>query len=176
MSPEQPYFPPPLHNMTSIWRKKSQLVMTKEAVLPYRCVKCNERADTLLKRKLRWHHPALYLLIFAGLLFYAILAMVLSKYATISVGLCEAHAAARKRDIVITCAVVLLSFVCFYLAAVSEEWSLVLVGLVMLFGGVIYGSARARVVTPRKIDNHFVWLNGVNANYLDELPEWSGSM
>lgn len=176
MSPEQPYFPPPLHNMTSIWRKKSQLVMTKQAVLPYRCVKCNARADTLLKRNLRWHHPAIYLLIFAGLLFYFILSLVLSKTATISVGLCEAHSSARKRDIVITCAVVLLSFVCFYLAVVNEVMSLFFVGLVMLFGSAIYGSIKARVVSPQKIDNHLIWLKGVNANYLDELPEWRGAV
>lgn len=175
MTPEHPYFPPPLHNVTTIWRKKSQLVMTKQAVLPYRCVKCNARADTLLKRNLRWHHPALYLVALVGALFYVILAMVISKSATVNVGLCKDHASARKRDLVITWALVLLSFACFYLAAVAEDVNLLLVGVVMLLGSAIYGVVKTRVVAPQKIDDHFVWLSGVNGNYLDEFPEWRGA-
>jgi hypothetical protein len=179
MTPQQPYFPPPSHNlpkMPTIWRTKKQLVMAKQAVLPYRCVKCNARADTLLKRKLRWHHPAIYLLIIVGFLFYAILALVLSKNATINVGLCAAHASARKRDIAISCGAVLLSIVSFYAAATTDEVTFAMVGTVLFLGGVIYGVARSRIVAPRKIDDQFVWLNGVNASYLEELPEWRGAV
>lgn len=169
---EHPYFPPPLHNMPSIWRKKSQLVMTKQAVLPYRCIKCNAPADTLLKRNLRWHHPLLYLLIAVGVLFYVILAAVLSKNATVSIGLCKAHAYARKRDFAIMWGLVLLSVFLFYLSVATDEMSLLLVGVAVLLGGVIYGVVRTRLVAPRKIDDNLVWLEGVNRNYLDELPEW----
>ena len=146
--------------------------MNKQAPLPARCVKCNAPTHHRLKRSLRWHHPALYILVVGGVLFYFILALVLSKTATINVGLCETHAAARKRDIIITCLLVLLSFGSFYFAATAEEMSLLFVGLVLLLGAVIYGNVKARVVAPQKIDDHYVWLTGVNANYLDQFPEW----
>jgi hypothetical protein len=158
--------------MATIWRSKSVLVMMKQAPLPDRCVKCNAPTQHKLKRNLRWHHPALYILVFGGLLFYFLLALVLSKRATIDVGLCETHAATRKRDIVITWMLVLLSFGSFYLAATTEEMSLLFVGLTLLLGAVIYGIVKARVVAPQKIDDHYVWLTGLNANYLEQFPEW----
>jgi hypothetical protein len=172
---QEPYFPPPTQNLPTIWRSKSVLVMTKQAPLPDRCVKCNAPTQHTLKRNLRWHHPALYILIIGGFLFYVILALVLSKSATINVGLCETHAAARKRDILITWVLVLLSFACFYLAATTEAMSLLFVGLALFFGGVIYGIVKARVVAPQKIDDHYVWLTGLNANYLEQFPEWKTS-
>jgi hypothetical protein len=172
MTSQEGYYPPPTHNMSTIWRSKSVLVMMKQAPLPDRCVKCNAPTQHKLKRNLRWHHPALYILVFGGLLFYFLLALVLSKRATIDVGLCETHAATRKRDIVITWMLVLLSFGSFYLAATTEEMSLLFVGLTLLLGAVIYGIVKARVVAPQKIDDHYVWLTGLNANYLEQFPEW----
>ena len=110
MSFQAASLPHPTHNMPTIWRSNSALVMTKQALLPQRCVKCNAPTQHTLKRNLRWHHPALYLVIFGGVLLYFILSLVLSKSATIHIGLCETHAAARKRDMLITCVLVLLSF------------------------------------------------------------------
>ena len=175
MQSQEPYYPPPTHNLPTIWRSKSVLVMTKQAPLPDRCVKCNAPTQHTLKRNLRWHHPALYILIIGGFLFYVILALVLSKSATIKVGLCETHAAARKRDILITWTLVLLSFASFYFAATTGEMSLLFVGLVLFFGGVIYGIVKTRVVAPQKIDDHYVWLTGLNGNYLEQFPEWKTS-
>lgn len=172
MTTPEAYFPLPTHNVPTIWRSKSVLVMTKQTELPDRCVKCNAPAPLKLKRNLRWHHPALYILIIVGFLFYFIIAMVLSKTATIHVGLCETHAASRKRDMFITWMLVLLSFASFVLAVAIEDLSFLFVGLMLFLGAVIYGTVKTRVVTPKRIDDHYVWLNGVNANYLHQFPEW----
>lgn len=163
--------PHPTHNVPTIWRNKSVLVMAKQAPLPERCVKCNAPTQRTLKRNLRWHHPALYLAIFGGVLIYFILSLVLSKSATIRVGLCETHVAARRRDILITWALILLSFGSFYFAATTEEMILLFVGVVVLLGAAIYGIVRARVVAPQKIDDHYVWLTGVDTDYLQQFPE-----
>jgi len=72
----------------------------------------------------------------------------------------------------ITCLLVLLSFGCFFLAAAAEEMSFVLVGIFVLLGAIIYGIVRARVVAPQKIDDHYVWLAGVDDDYLKQFPEW----
>jgi hypothetical protein len=147
--------------------------MTKQAQLPDRCVKCNAPTHHKLKRNLRWHHPALYILILGGFLFYLILALVLSKTATINVGLCETHSAARKRDILITWILVLLSIVSFSFAVAMEEMSVFFIGLMLFLGAVIYGIVKARVVAPQKIDDQYVWLTGVTPQYLQQFPEWS---
>ena len=175
-SADQPYFPLPSHGLDSIWRKQSVLIMTKQALLPDRCVKCNAPAfGRKLKRKLTWHHPALYLLIFAGALFYLIIALVMRKSATIDVGFCELHSAARRQSVWITWTLGLLSLLSFFVAAQLDSGTFLLVGIGLLVATLVYGVLKLRVVVPTKIDEHFVWLNGINPNYLQEFPEWRGS-
>src|SRR5690349_14738678 len=152
----QPYFPPATHNLDAIWRNNAVLVMTKQALLPNRCVKCNAPAEEQLKRKLTWHHPALYLLVFISILVYAIVAMVVRKTATINIGLCEEHLSSRRRNILITWG---LGFGCvasFVGASVLEDMRLVLLGIGLLFGCAIYGIVTLRVVVPSKIDDYVV--------------------
>jgi hypothetical protein len=67
---------------------------------------------------------------------------------------------------------VLLSFAGFYFAAVTEDVNLFFVGAIVFLGGVIYGVIQTRVVVPKKIDDRFVWLTGVNDNYLQQFPYW----
>lgn len=174
-SSQQPYFPPATHGMPSIWRTQSILVMTKEAPLPGRCVKCNAYTEERLKRKLTWHHPALYLLIFASILIYAIVAMVLRKTATVDVGLCPEHLAARKKSLAITWGLGLLSVGCFAVPFLTEDLTAVFLGIALIFATAIYGIVTLRVVVPTRIDDQLVWLKGVNADYLQELPEWRGA-
>jgi len=44
--------------------------------------------------------------------------------------------------------------------------------LALFLGAVIYGVVKTRVVAPQKIDDHYVWLTGLNAKYLEQFPEW----
>jgi uncharacterized membrane protein len=170
------YFPPPSHNLDAIWRNKKVLVMTKQALLPDRCVKCNAPADTKLKRKLTWHHPAIYILAFIGLLLYLIVALVTRKTAIVDVGLCRDHVAARKRDILITWALGLSFVLSWVVSAMMEDMTFLLIGIALMFATAIYGVLRVRIVAPNKIDDHFVWLTGVHPSYLQQLPEWRGSV
>jgi hypothetical protein len=174
MTPQQPYFPPPTHGLETIWRDKSVLVMTKQAFLPNRCVKCNEPTGERLKRKLTWHHPALYLTILVSILVYAVVAMVLRKTATINLGLCEEHLDIRRRNIAITWFVAIVGVLCFPVAAMLEDVAALCVGGLLLLGAAIYGSVTLRVVVPTKIDDHFVWLKGITPDYLRDFPQWNG--
>jgi hypothetical protein len=161
--------------MPSIWRAQSILVMTKDALLPGRCIKCNAYTDERLKRKLSWHHPALYLLIFASLLIYVIVVMIVRKTATVDVGLCPEHLAARKRNLAITWALALLSVGSFVLGGMLEDLTFGFVGIGLIFVTAIYGIVTLRIVAPSRIDDHIIWLKGVNTDYLQELPEWRGA-
>jgi hypothetical protein len=164
-----------MHGLTTIWRNKSVLVMTREALLPNRCIKGNAPTGERLKRKLQWHHPALYLLILLSILVYAVIAMVLRKTATINLGLCEEHLAARRQGIAVTWILGLLSVVSFVVAVQLEDATFMVVGIVLLLATAIYGIVNLRVVVPAKIDEHYVWLKGINSSYLQEFPEWPGS-
>ena len=160
--------------MNTVWRDKSVLVMTKEALLPNRCVKCNAPAEEKLKRNLTWHHPALYLLAIASLLIYAVVAMVVRKTATVNVGLCEDHSSTRRRNMAITWALGLASIAGFVVAGLLGDGTFAVLGIVLLLATAIYGTVTLRVVVPTKIDNYCVWLKGIDANYLQQFPEWRG--
>ncbi len=166
--------PPPAMPGRGVWGDGAKLVMSRDAELPPRCVKCNVPTHLRLKRKLSWHHPALYLIILVALLIYFIVAMILRKSATVEIGLCDEHQAKRRRDVWITIALVIVGVLGVVLAMGFEDLMYLLIGFVALFAALIYGIAVARVVAPAKIDDRFVWLTGVNKQYLNELPQWPG--
>lgn len=159
---------------TGVWRVQSTLVMSKGAQLPDRCLKCNQPTSLRLKKRLTWHHPAIYILIFVALLIYLIIALLLRKSATVELGLCEQHLAKRRRNIWITWLLVLLGFVGVFAGATNDDVSYVLFGFLLLVVAIIYAIVAVKVVAPSKIDDNFVWLKGVNKEYLNELPAFPG--
>lgn len=159
-----------------LWRSGKLLVMRKQALLPDRCVKCNQPAHGFrLKRNLSWHTPWLALLILVAWIVYIILAAILSKKATIQIGLCEEHRRIRNRDLLIAWLAVAASICSFVLAAyLNPGWPYGLAGGILLLGAIIYGWSRVPQVRPQRIDDQFVWLRGVSKEYLSDFDEFTG--
>jgi len=170
---EDGYVLPPPPTIGAVWRDKSTLVMTKEASLPDRCVKCNASANGLrLKRRLSWHHPVLYLLIFVALLIYVILAAILSKRATVYIGLCAEHFQRRRKLLAAGWVLLAIGLISPVVAFSYDYPGVGLLGALLLIIAIIWLVLVARVVTVKKIDDRLVWLNGINSNYLAQLPPW----
>jgi hypothetical protein len=163
-----------MHGLQTIWRHKSVLVMTKQAFLPSRCIKCNEPTGERLKRKLTWHHPAIYLSILVSILFYAIIAMVVRKSATVELGFCEEHLAKRHKHLMITWALGIAGVLSFPFGGAMEDVNTIIIGILLLGVTAVYGIVTLRVVVPTKIDDHFVWIKGAGPEYLQEFPQWHG--
>lgn len=168
--------PPPTVGMagSGVWRHGSTLVMSKDALLPYRCVKCNVATDRRLKRRLTWHHPAIYILIFVALLIYLIVALIVRKTATLEIGLCEEHLAKRRRNVWISWLLVVSGLAGLVLGVMQEDGTFLIAGFVLLIAAIIYAVVAVRIVAPSRIDDRFVWLRGINKDYLNELPTWPG--
>jgi len=166
--------PPPTSPFSGVWRDGAKLVMSRDAELPPRCVKCNVPTHLRLKRRLTWHHPLLYILIFVALLIYLIVAMIIRKTATVEIGLCDEHLAKRRRSLRITIALLVAGLIGLALAIGFSDGTYLLLGCLGVIAALIYGIVAVRVVAPAKIDDQFVWLSGVNKNYLNELPAWPG--
>jgi len=161
----------------SIWRDKSTLVMTKDASLPDRCVKCNAPANGVrLKRMLAWHSPVLYLVIFFAVLIYVILAAILSKRATVYIGLCNQHFQRRRKQKVIGWLLLAIGVVVPILAIAYDYPVLGLLGFAVFLFAVIWLVVVSRVVVVKKIDDQLVWLNGINSNYLAQFPAWQNQI
>lgn len=160
----------------TVWRSGRQLVTLLNSTLPDRCVKCNAPAPGgRMKRKLSWHHPALYLTIFLGLLIYVILAVSVSKRATVIASLCAAHRSRRKRDILISWALVIFGLVGFGTGIANESGWIGLVGGVAFFTGMIYAIVTTRMLAAKRIDKEHAWMTGCCPEFLADFPEWLGS-
>jgi hypothetical protein len=186
-STENPYaapqaFSPPFKagyaEAAGLWRQDKLLVMHKNAPLPPRCVKSNVPTTRTLKRNLTWHHPAVYIALLFNLLVYVILAVILSKRATIHIGLSDEWFAKRRRAILIGWGSVLGS-IGMFIAGVSQldrndalGGSLVFGSFILFLAGAIYGLIAARMVSPTRITDEYVWLKGVNRDFLATLPDW----
>jgi hypothetical protein len=162
--------PPPAGG---VWRDKSTLVMTKDASLPDRCVKCNAPANGVrLKRNFSWHHPLFYLFLLLALLIYAIIAGIVSKRATVFVGLCPRHFARRRGNIALGWILLVGGFFSAMVAFANNYPLVGVLGLVVFLFALIWLIVVSRVVTVKKIDDRLVWLNGINYSYLSQLPPW----
>ena len=162
---------PPPHLSGGTWREGSTLVMSRDASLPDYCVKCDAPADGFrLKRNLSWHHPALFLLILLAWLLYLILAMVLRKRATVYLGLCREHYEKRRTFLIAGFVTLAVSFALIVGAIAWEYPAIALLAVLGILASAIWLAFVARVVTVKKIDDQFVWLNGINENYLSRFP------
>jgi hypothetical protein len=168
----------PFGGAHGVWRRKREMVVALEATLPDRCVKCN--ADTSgkrLKRQLFWHHPLLYIMIiFPGLLIYALVAVCVRKKATLQVGICDTHKSQRRWAIFTSWAGMLLAIAAMIGGAAILPTDMapitLLLGIVLFIASAIYGVVRSRVVYPKKIDTQHAYVGGACPAFLDQLPEW----
>ena len=155
-----------------VWRDGDTVVMHKTARLPDYCIKCGVEANgSHLRKKLSWHHPALVLLVLAGLLIYLIVALIVRKSATVDISLCAEHLRKHRTAVIATWSMFLAGLLFMVLAIAAESGGSAGFGLLLLFASAISSLSWTRVVTVKKIDDHFVWLRGIGENFLAMLPD-----
>ena len=165
----------PIPSSGNVWRYNKRLVTRNETVLPDRCVKCNAPANGFrLKRTLYWAHPAYLLLLLLNVLILIIVYLIVRKKAVVQIGFCDYHRTKRTRCIAAAWSCFGLGIVLFICSAMFNSTALLVIGLLVFIVGSITFGIMARTVAPTKIDKEYVWLSGVNPNYLAELPEWTG--
>jgi hypothetical protein len=171
----------PAQGFPGLWRQGDLLVMHKQAPLPPICLKSGEPATRRLRRKLQWHEPWLALTILIAIPVYVIIALIMTKRATLMIGLTEEWAARRMRRMMIAVGLALGSIAMAMagiflgnLAQGYEGWfSLLPLAVFTLIGAALYGQYACRLVWPQRITDQYVWLKGVHPSFLDQLPVWS---
>lgn len=172
---EDGYVLPPPPNTGGVWRDKDILVMTKDASLPDRCVKCNAPTHGFrLKRNLSWHPPVLALLIFVALLVYVLVAAFVSKRATVHIGVCAEHMQRRRNLLIIGWAMMAIGLITPVIAFANEYVGIALLGMVLVVVSAVWLVLVARVVKVKQIDDRYVWLKGIDPNYLSQFPSLQG--
>ncbi len=172
-----PQMPMQLSPFAGLWREGNVLVMHKLAPLPDICLKSNEPATRRLKRNVQWHHPAVYLALLVNIIVYAVVAMIMTKKATIHIALTDEWFAVRKRRMIFAWCLVFLSIalLAISLTQINEaDWApLVLIGSIFLsLGAAIYGLVACRLVAPKRMTDDYIWLKGVHPEFLNRLEPW----
>ena len=167
---------------TVVWRDGIRLVVPRNGPLPMRCVKCNAEASAryMWRKTLSWHNPALYVLIlFPGVLIYAIVALIVRKTSKVQAGLCEMHGRRRRKRVLIGWLIALAGIGAFALAIflgnqqghhANAIASLVIAGFALILVSLFWAVLTVRVLWPSKIDARYAWLNGACVDYLETLP------
>jgi hypothetical protein len=155
-----------------MWREGKLLVLRKDAHFPDRCIKCNAPSVApKRRRRLTWHSPWLYLLLFLAVLLYAIVAMLVQKRAVVELGLCERH---QKRVLwgrLIGWGGLALELLLVGAAISTNDPAYGVAALFVLLPWTIASIVVNRLVLAQRIDDQFVRLKGCGPEFLRSLPE-----
>lgn len=155
------------------WRDGKLLGFRRGVLIPaQRCFKCNEPSvGKPLQRKLTWHHPLIYLTIFAGLIIYVIVALIVRKSAVVRVGLCSKHRN-QQRIVVAVSAILILSIIpmLFVAVQVTNGAPYGILGLLLFIAGLFVYLIGGQVVTPKLIDEQIILVKGAGMPYLESFP------
>jgi hypothetical protein len=150
------------------------LVMNQPSVLPPPCVKCGAPASKTVTKLFSWHHPALYLLILAGLLIYVIVALIVRKSIKLSVPLCARHAQKRSTAVMLAWVIPVIGVAdAFILPNLGMDGGVVaLITVACLLTGLIIWAIVSYPIRPKSIDQYQGVFTGCAEAYLQQFPPW----
>lgn len=154
-----------------VQRDGKDLIVWRGGSLPPYCVKCGIVSHQQpVMRKFYWHAPLLYLTILAGVLVYAIVAMIVRKRFDLGVPLCESHFRLRRIWLSVAAAAMLLAFpIMFVGISYNYVGTGLLVGVVCLLGGAITWGQVAPILRPTKITDDLAIFRGADESFFGRL-------
>jgi MFS family permease len=155
-----------------LYRAGEQLLVVGSPSFPDSCVRCEQPAEGYRKKvNLSWHHPLVYLGILAGALPYAVLAIAMSKRATLHLPVCPGCRRRRGWALALVWASLAVLIGGIVGSAVLDRGEPLLAGFLLFLVMVIIGAVMAPIVAPARIDDYSrVWLKRVAPGYLQGLP------
>jgi hypothetical protein len=163
-------------------RLRLGLYELREYELPDVCMKCGRKAVARPSKTFAWSPPWIIVLIFAGLLPYVLVAMILTKRVTMTTPFCERHRNYWLTRALITwggfLALIVIGVGGFVLLSVFKEegnnvggffcFGLIVVGLVWLITVAVLQQSG---IGPKEITDRSITLVGVSPDFVDALRE-----
>lgn len=160
------YVPPPTPRDEGVWRHGRLLVTDESRPLPDRCVRCNRPAfGKRVQLTLRWHPWWAWLVPF-------ILAMFVTRRTKVSFPVCIEHWVRRIVMLGASAVFVVVGFPILIAGLVYMNDPMSLIGLGAVAASPVFGFIGWLRVRASRIEKTTVWIKGVCAAYLNELPEW----
>ena len=160
-------------------RQGSQLILpnpgpAQAAVLPPFCVRCNAPSNGKpLTKTLYWHHPALYLVILAGVIIYAIVALIVRKTMKVQVPLCPHHAQRRGTAVMLSWLMPLIGIAdVIVLPRFGVDMGFaVLLMFALVLAGLITWVIVSTPIRPKLIDQYRGIFTGFCEEFLQRFPD-----
>ena len=155
-----------VNQQSEAWRDSNFLVMGQDANLPDRCLKCNSSDGVSQKVISLGYYPKynLVLLLF-GFVYY--------KTFKVGVRLCERHLSSRWNTILVSTLLIVGGIVAFIVGFHSSFF---------LFGGFAVFAVGCLLLTIggspfsiERFEKPYIWIKGVDEDYLAVLPPWIGN-
>jgi hypothetical protein len=155
------------------WRDGRKVMTHNKQSLPPRCYKCNAPVSgPPLKRKLYWHPPGYYLLIFVQIFIYIIVAIIVRKQASVELYLCAHHVRRRRYFIAGGWGGSVLAIGIISAGIMEQIGALTAVGFIILAAAIGAGLFGAALTRATRIQGDTVWLIGSGKEFLASLPPW----
>jgi len=160
--------PPPLPSGLSI--RGRALVTSLDCELPEVCVFTGRTDDLVrVRQRISWHHPAIYLTIFIGLIIYVVLALALRKSANVAYYINREEKARRQMWHAANWGVFLSTFLWIALGvALGWTWAFWVIPVSLLSSIVIYFLQVQRLFAW-KIDGQAAEVGGIPAEVMEKL-------
>jgi hypothetical protein len=162
------------NDSSGIWRDGKILVAGRDATFPLRCAKCNREAEPRRESyRMRWHHSGWYLLLFVvPVVLYVLVALKVTRWATVHVGLCRRHHRLRTASRVVgwgglAAIVVVLAVGIGFGSATAIGW-----GLLALLPWALVSMALSPQLIAVRIDDNTVRFRGCGRVFLDSLTTY----
>lgn len=156
----------------SLWRDGKILVLRKGSDFPDRCIKCNQPSVMPRRRyKLSWHPWGWYVLLPLNILFYAIVAAIVSNRTEVRIGLCANHQRRVLWGRIVGWGGFAAMLALGLTAAALESPTPGIVALALLLPWAIAAIVVNRQVLPARIDGQFTRLKGCGPAFLASLPD-----
>jgi len=153
------------------WRDGKDLVVRPGCTLPGRCIKCNEPADLPMRHaRFYWHHPALYLVVFLGVLLYPIIALFFRRRTPVTLGLCVRHLRRRRASLGVACAGAVLGAVAIAIGVQRDVMPLWFAGIVVMVASLAFGIVGSRLLVVTRIGENYTRFRGAGVEFLETLP------
>ena len=151
--------------VNSGWRDSNLLVIGENTALPQRCLRCNS-STLVAPRKLRINHysKSNLLTYFVGYLEW--------KEFTIRLPLCLRHNLSRWGSIVLGISMIFLGIAVAVAGFGYNQVVLCYIGLALVMAGFVTTALKGHPISVSRSKTPFVWLRGIDQNYLAPLPPW----
>ena len=153
------------------WRDGKDLVVRPGCTLPARCIKCKEPAELPLRHaRFYWHHPALYLVVFAGLVLYLVIALFVRRRTPVTLGLCARHLRRRRANLAVASVGVTLGLGVIAMGVQRDVLPVTFAGIALMLASLMFGIVGSRLLVVTRIGENYTRFRGAGADFLATLP------